>query len=84
MSEGEVTNFDPTRRLEIEGGIGPFQARIGYVLEPMGDATRLRNDVELAPSSSISRLLAPLAASRVIAAVASNLDKLKLIPEGGR
>jgi carbon monoxide dehydrogenase subunit G len=78
----EVTVFDPTRRLEIEGEIGPFQARIGYVLEPLGDATRLTNDMELEPSSTVSRLTAPLAASRVKAAVASNLNELKLILDG--
>jgi len=79
----EVTVFDPTRRLVIEGRIGPFQARLGYVLEPMGDGTRLTNVMELEPSSGISRLFLPLAASRVKTAVASNLDKLKLILEGG-
>jgi hypothetical protein len=79
----EVTVFDPTRRLAIEGEIGPFQARINYLLEPMGDATKVTNAVELEPSSVMSRLLAPLAVSKVKAAVASNLDKLKLTLEGG-
>jgi hypothetical protein len=78
----EVTIFDPLRRLAIEGRIGRFQARIGYELEPMGDATRLTSAVELRPSSGIVKLVAPMAASRVKAAVASNLDKLKLILEG--
>jgi hypothetical protein len=80
----EVTVFDPSRRLVIEGQIGPFQARLGYVLEPVGDATRLTNAAELEPSSTISRLLAPLAASRVKAAVASNLETLKVILETDR
>ena len=74
----QVTVFEPGRRLAIEGRIGPFQARLGYVLEPIGDVTRLTNAVELEPLSTTSRLLAPLAASRVKAAVASNLDELKL------
>jgi hypothetical protein len=73
-----------SRQLVIEGQIGPFQARLGYVLEPVGDATRLTNVAELEPSSTISRLLAPLAASRVKAAVASNLETLKVILETDR
>lgn len=79
----EVTVFEPSRRLVIEGRIGPFQARLEYVLEPIGEVTRLTNAVELEPLSTIPRLLAPLAASRVKAAVASNLDELKLILERG-
>jgi len=79
----EVTVFDPTHRLAAEGEIGPFQARVAYLLEPVGDATRLTNAMELKPSSGVSRLLAPLAASRVKAAVAENLGKLKQILEGG-
>ena len=78
-----MTVFDPTHRLAAEGEIGPFQARVAYLLEPVGDATRLTNAMELKPSSGVSRLLAPLAASRVKAAVAENLGKLKQILEGG-
>jgi uncharacterized protein YndB with AHSA1/START domain len=37
----EVTVFDPTHRLAAEGEIGSFQARVAYLLEPVGDATRL-------------------------------------------
>jgi hypothetical protein len=79
----QVTVFEPGRRLAIEGQIGPFQARLEYVLEPIGDVTRLTNAVELARLSTTSRLLASLAASRVKAAVASNLDELNLLLEGG-
>lgn len=39
----EITAFDPPRRLVIEGDIGPFQARIGYALETVPEATRLTN-----------------------------------------
>jgi hypothetical protein len=54
------------------------------LLEPIGDATRLTNAAELEPSSTVSRFLAPLAASRVKAAVASNLETLKVILEAIR
>jgi uncharacterized protein YndB with AHSA1/START domain len=77
----EVTAFEPTRRLAIEGEIGPFHARVAYLLEPIDGATRLENAVELEPSSAVSRLLAPLAVSRVKAAVAENLGVLKRLLE---
>jgi uncharacterized protein YndB with AHSA1/START domain len=79
----EVTEFDPPHRLAIDGDIWPFRARIGYLLEAIGDGTRLTNTAELEPSSVVSKLLAPVAASRVKSAVGSNLDRLKLILEGG-
>jgi hypothetical protein len=80
----EVTGFEPPRRLEVHGDIGPFAATIGYLLAPMGDSTQLTNAVDLAPSSGALRLLAPLAALRVKAAVAANLDTLTRILETGR
>ena len=64
----DMTGFEPPRRLEVHGDIGPFAATIGYVLAPMGDSTQLTNAVDLAPSSGALRLLAPLAAFRVKAA----------------
>jgi hypothetical protein len=39
--------------------------------------------VDLKPSSGVLRLLAPLAASRVKASVAANLDTLKQVLETG-
>jgi polyketide cyclase/dehydrase/lipid transport protein len=80
-----VTVFDPTYRLAIEGEIGPFQARVSYVLESVDGSTRLTNAMELTPSSGASWLLAPLAGPRIKAAVAENLGTLKQIletPEG--
>jgi hypothetical protein len=79
----EVTAFEPTSRLEIHGGIGPFTATIAYLLTPLGDGTSLTNTVDLQPTSGALRLLAPLAASRVRKAVAANLDTLKQLLERG-
>jgi hypothetical protein len=79
----EVTSFEPTRRLEIQGEIGPFTATISYLLAPKGDGTRLANTVDLQPPSGALRLLAPLAVSRVKTAVAANLDTLKQLLEIG-
>jgi hypothetical protein len=80
----EVTAFEPDRLLEIAGELGPFRARMRYLLEPLGDATRLTNAVDLAASGALS-LVAPLTAPRVKRAVASNLDTLKqLLETAGR
>jgi uncharacterized protein YndB with AHSA1/START domain len=72
----EVTAFEPPRRLEIQGQIGPFRARISYLLEPTGSGTRLRNAVDLGSSGPLT-LVAPLVTSRVKHAVAANLDTLE-------
>jgi carbon monoxide dehydrogenase subunit G len=77
----QVTVFEPARRLEVHGDIGPFSATVGYLLAPAGDGTRLTNVVDLEPASGALRLLAPLAASRVKAAVAANLDTLRQVLE---
>jgi uncharacterized membrane protein len=80
----EVTVFEPARRLAIHGQIGPFQARISYVLEAVPGATRLVNNVKLDTSPPALRLVAPLAAPKIKAAVAENLGKLKLVLESSR
>jgi Polyketide cyclase / dehydrase and lipid transport len=78
----EVTVYEPARRLGIQGQIGPFQAQISYELEAAAGATRLVNNVELDPSPAALRLIAPLAAPKIKAAVAQNLGQLKLVLEG--
>jgi uncharacterized protein YndB with AHSA1/START domain len=79
-----VTVFEPASRLAIHGQIGPFQATISYELEAVADATTLVNTVELDPTQAKLRLLAPLAAPRIKAAVAQNLGKLSQVMENGR
>jgi hypothetical protein len=79
----EVTVFEPTSRLDVHGEIGPFTATIGYLLAPVGEGTQLVNVVDLESASGAVRLLAPLATSRVKAAVAANLNRLKQLLEAG-
>jgi carbon monoxide dehydrogenase subunit G len=80
----EVTVCEPVSQLVIQGQIGPFRARISYLLEPTDSGTRLRNAVDLGSSGPLT-LVAPLATSRVKHAVAANLDTLKqLLEEAGR
>jgi carbon monoxide dehydrogenase subunit G len=78
----EVTVFEPTSRLQVQGGLGPFTATLSYLLEPAGSGTRLTNTVDL-ESSGLLTLVAPLATSRVKHAVAANLNTLKQLLEGG-
>ena len=78
----EVTVFEPASRLDVQGEIGPFRARMSYLLEPTGSGTRLTNAVDLG-SSGLLTLVAPLATSRVKHAVAANLDTLKQLLEAG-
>ena len=78
----EVTVFEPASRLEVHGGLGPFTARVSYLLEPAGSGTRLTNTVDL-EASGLFTLVAPLATSRVKHAVAANLDTLKQLLEAG-
>ena len=84
VEDFEVTVFEPARRLAIQGQIGPFQATISYQLEAAAGVTKLVNNVELNPPQAMPRLLAPLATSRIKAAVAQNLGKLKLLLESNR
>ena len=79
----EVIDFEPMRRLEIQGEIGPFWTRAGYVLTPVAGGTRLTNEVDLEATSVFPRLVAPLVVSRIKAAVAQNLRKLKQVLEDG-
>jgi len=76
----EVTAFEPDQTLAIRGTFGPFPGRFTYELESMGNLTKLVNIVDLEPSGLVS-IVAPLMTSRIKAAVAANLDQLKLILE---
>jgi carbon monoxide dehydrogenase subunit G len=77
----EVTVFEPVRRLEVQGQLGPFKARTSYLLAPADSGTRLTNAVELG-SSGLLAVVTPLATSRVKRAVGANLDKLRQLLEG--
>ena len=76
----EVTEYEPESRLSVQGTLGRFPARVTYVLEPIGNATRLTNTVDLEPTGLLG-LVAPLATAKVKSAVAENLSTLKKILE---
>jgi uncharacterized protein YndB with AHSA1/START domain len=76
----EVTEYEPDRRLSISGTLGRFPTNATYLLEAVGDGTRLTNDMDLRPPGVLG-VVAPLATSRVKAAVAENLAVLKQLLE---
>jgi uncharacterized protein YndB with AHSA1/START domain len=76
----QVTEYDPDRRLAIEGTLGPFAATLTYRLEEIGEATLITNDVDL-DATGLTRLVAPLATNRIKSSVAANLNVLKQLLE---
>jgi hypothetical protein len=76
----QVTEYDPDRRLAIEGTLGPFAATLTYQLEEIGEATLITNDVDLV-ATGLTRLVAPVATNRIKTSVASNLNVLKQLLE---
>lgn len=77
-----VTELVPGDRLVLVGDLGPFHGTVSYELEPTPEGTQLVNVAELEASGPL-RLVSPLVAGRVRAAVAENLAKLKGILESG-
>lgn len=80
--EFEVVEFEPDRRLAVDGDLALFHGRVSYALEVVGDATTLTNSMDLQASGALN-LVAQLATRRVQAAVAENLSVLKRLLESG-
>jgi uncharacterized protein YndB with AHSA1/START domain len=78
--EFEVAEFEPDRRLSVDGDLGPFHGRVTYVLDADGETTTLTNTMELEASGAMS-LVAKLATRNVRTAVAANLNVLKELLE---
>jgi uncharacterized protein YndB with AHSA1/START domain len=76
----EVTAYDPPRRLELRGQLGPFPSRLAYALDAVPEGTRVTNSVELELRGP-GRVLGRVAVPRVREAVAANLRKLKELLE---
>jgi hypothetical protein len=78
----EVTGLDAPRRIEVEGRVGPFDARLTYELVAAGSGTRLTNTAELDPPVPLG-FVGSLVAGRIRASVAENLNVLKSVLEDG-
>ena len=81
--EFEVVEFEPDRRLSLDGDLALFHGRVSYDLEAAGDTTTLTNSMDLQASGALN-LVAQLATRRVQSAVAENLGVLKELLERDR
>lgn len=80
--EFEVVEFEPDRRLALEGDLAMLHGRAGYSLDSTSGTTTLTNTMDLRASGPLN-LVAQLATHRVQAAVAANLHTLKELLERG-
>ena len=79
-----VVAMEAPSLLEIDGQLGPFEARVAYTLHAVGPSrTVLVNDVTLALPGALS-VLSPLLARQVGSAVAANLKVLRALLESSR
>jgi uncharacterized protein YndB with AHSA1/START domain len=76
IEEVEVIQHEPGRRMVLHGDFGPFVGALDYLLEDAPEGTRVVHVAHLQPKGPL-RFIAPLASSRVRAAVAANLDRLR-------
>jgi uncharacterized protein YndB with AHSA1/START domain len=76
----EVVEFEPNRRLAIQGDLGPLHGTLRYELEAVPEGTRLTNEADLS-GSGLAAIVAPLAASQIREAVGANLGELRAILE---
>ena len=77
----EIEIYEPGRRLVVRGGFGPLAGTSSYVLDPLGDDTRLTNEMEL-HATGVLGPLAAVATWRIRGAVSQNLTVLKGLLEG--
>ena len=78
----EITGLEPPRRIDVDGKIGPFDARLSYELASSGSGTRLTNTAELDPPLPLGPV-GNVVGGRIKASVAENLGVLKTLLEGG-
>ena len=76
----EATAYNPPRRLEVRGQLGPLPSRLSYALDAVAEGTRIPNTVELELRGP-GRVLGRVAVPRVRDAVVANLQKLKELLE---
>lgn len=78
----EITRLEANQRIEIQGNLAQFPARLSYHIEGAEAGTELTNTVNLEPQGAL-RLVAPVLGSRIERAVADNLYELKTRLETG-
>jgi uncharacterized protein YndB with AHSA1/START domain len=76
-----ITVADRPRRLEFVVVAGPLRPTGSYVLEEVGDSTRVTFSLEATPTGAM-KLMGPMIGKQMQSEVAQ-LDKLKAVLEGG-
>ena len=79
----EITQFDPSERIEVRGVLAQMPALVSYELNESGSGTELINTVNLEPEGAF-RLVAPVFNRRIKRAVGNNLIDLKTQLEAER
>jgi uncharacterized protein YndB with AHSA1/START domain len=83
VEEVEITDFQPDRRLQLRGAVGPLEGTITYDLEDLDGRTRLVNTMDLS-ARGVGKLVASIAATRARDAVGKNLLVLRGLLEATR
>ncbi|GIU95969.1 MAG: hypothetical protein KatS3mg012_2426 [Gaiellaceae bacterium] len=75
--EDVVTALDPPRRFALRGGWSAADFEVDFLLEPVGDGTRVTMDWPLRPKSPLLRLAAPFLKRTMSKATREELEKLR-------
>lgn len=79
----EIIEYEPNRKLAMQGVLGPVRFRDGYVLSPDGTGTQIRFWLELTPTGP-SKILSPFAGLIGRIHAMETLSNLKRALDGGR
>jgi hypothetical protein len=78
--ELEIQVYEPSNRLVVSGGFANFQGVTSYVLDSLGNTTKLTNEIELHASGALGPPAA-LTTPSIKSAIAQNLTVLKALLE---
>jgi len=77
----EVTAFDPPHKLVFRGLDGPIRAEGSQSVEPAGDGSRVRMEMEMS-GHGVGKLMLPMVRRQAARQVVESHEKLKRILEG--
>jgi uncharacterized membrane protein len=78
----EITAYDPPQVIGFRGIDGPIRAEGSQRVDPAGDGSRVRFEMEL-EGHGLGKLMLPMARRQATRQVAASHEKLKRILEGG-
>ena len=79
--DGEITAYDPPRKLGIRLGDGQFSVDIAYALSPIGTGTRLDYSAELAVETLLARIMGVLFRPLTMRILNRHMVNLKRVAE---